>query len=42
VVFYLLNSRVTLRLKPSTGQWFLWDQMLLAGIREPKSKDAWA
>ena len=33
---------VTLRLKPSAGQWFLWDQMLLAGIREPKSRDVWA
>jgi hypothetical protein len=33
---------VTLRLKLSTGQWFLWDQMLLAGIREPKSRDVWA
>lgn len=33
---------VTLRIKPSTGQWFLWEQTLLAGIREPKEKDAWA
>ena len=33
---------ITLRLKPSTGQWFLWDQMLLAGIREPESQDPWA
>ena len=33
---------VTLRLKPSTGEWFLWEQTLLAGIREPKEKDAWA
>ncbi len=33
---------ITLRNKPSTGEWFLWDQMLLAGIREPKSKDPWA
>ena len=33
---------ITLRLKPSTGQWFLWDQMLLAGIREPVSQDPWA
>lgn len=33
---------ITLRLKPSTGQWFLWDQMLLAGIRIPVSQDPWA
>ena len=33
---------VTVRTKPSTGEWFLWDQILLAGIREPKSRDAWA
>ncbi len=33
---------VTLRQKPSTGEWFLWDQALLAGIRVPKSKDEWA
>lgn len=34
--------QVVLRNKPSTGEWFLWDQFLLAGIRQPKSKDAWA
>ena len=34
--------QITLRLKPSTGQWFLWEQMLLAGIRIPTSQDAWA
>lgn len=33
---------VKLRNKPSTGQWFLWEQMLLSGIRKPKSTDAWA
>ena len=33
---------VTLRNKPSTGEWFLWDQGLLAGIRIPVSQDAWA
>lgn len=33
---------VTLRLKPSTGQWFLWEMALLAGIREPAEKDPWA
>ena len=33
---------ITLRNKPSTGEWFLWEQMLLAGIRIPESQDAWA
>jgi len=33
---------ITMRVKPSTGEWFLWEQMLLAGIREPKSRDPWA
>ena len=32
---------VTLRTKPSTGEWFLWDQILLGQIRQPKSQDAW-
>lgn len=32
---------ITLRLKPSTGEWFLWDQALLAGIRIPASSDPW-
>ena len=31
-----------LRLKPSTGEWFLWEQMLLAGIRMPEAEDPWA
>ena len=31
-----------LRMKPSTGQWFLWEQQLLAGIRIPKEADPWA
>ncbi|MBQ3865594.1 MAG: hypothetical protein II776_01735 [Clostridia bacterium] len=34
---------VTLRNKPSTGQWFLWEySSLLSTIRIPKSQDAWA
>ncbi|MDD4509457.1 MAG: hypothetical protein PHY23_00840 [Oscillospiraceae bacterium] len=33
---------VKLREKPSTGQWFLWEQMLLSDIRPPKSADPWA
>ena len=36
------KRQVRLRLKPSTGQWFLWEQFLLAGIREPKSMNDWA
>ena len=36
------TRRVTLRNKPSTGEWFLWEQMLLAGIRIPTSQDPWA
>ncbi len=34
--------QVELRKKPSTGQWFLNQQMLLGGIRTPKSADPWA
>lgn len=33
---------VKLRNKPSTGEWFLTDQMLLAQIRKPVSQDPWA
>ena len=33
---------VTLREKSSEGKWYLWEHSLLAGIRTPKSKDAWA
>ena len=33
---------VTLRNKPSTGEWFLWEQTLLAGIREPNEQNVWA
>lgn len=31
-----------LRLKPSTGQWFLWKQLLLGDIRKPNSLNEWA
>ena len=34
--------QVKLRLKPSTGQWFLWEQYLLPDIRAPKALDPWA
>ena len=33
---------VKLRNKPSTGQWFLWEQLLLADIRKPAELDEWA
>lgn len=34
---------ITMRLKPSTGQWFLWEQSsVLMSIRIPASKDPWA
>ena len=33
--------QIKLRLKPSTGQWFLWEQFLLADIRQPVSADPW-
>lgn len=32
----------SMRLKPSTGQWFLSQQMLLANIRIPEDIDPWA
>ena len=32
---------ITLRLKPSTGQWFLWEQSLLPSIRPPVPSDPW-
>ena len=32
---------VKLRYKPSTGQWFLWEQMLLSDIRPPAAADLW-
>ena len=33
---------VTLRFKPSTNQWFLWEHTFLSSIRMPKSQEAWA
>ena len=33
---------VQLRHKPSSGEWFLWEQMLLSEIRQPASADPWA
>lgn len=34
--------QVTLRLKPSTNQWFLNEQYLMVDIRKPKEQDPWA
>ncbi len=34
--------QIKLRNKPSTGQWFLWEQFLLSDIRVPKELDPWA
>lgn len=34
--------QITLRNKPSTGQWFLWEQFLLSDIRKPIALDPWA
>lgn len=34
--------QIKLRNKPSTGQWFLWEQFLLADIRQPANADPWA
>ncbi|MBO4216927.1 MAG: hypothetical protein J5940_03180 [Clostridia bacterium] len=33
---------IKLRKKESTGQWFLWEQYVMVGIRQPKSADPWA
>lgn len=33
---------ITLREKPSTGEWFLWEHTFLSDIRIPKSMDEWA
>lgn len=33
---------VTLRHKPSTDEWFLWEHTFLSDIRQPRSQDPWA
>ncbi len=34
---------IAFRLKPSTGEWFLWSyEGILSGIRVPKAQDPWA
>lgn len=34
--------QIKLRLKPSEGKWYLSEQMILVGIRTPKSQDPWS
>lgn len=34
--------QIKLRLKPSEGKWYLSEQMIMVGIRTPKSADPWA
>lgn len=36
------NPREIVLRKKGDGQWLLWDQVLLVGIRDPKSADPWA
>ena len=36
------NPREIVLRKKGDGTWLLWDQMLLVGIRDPKSADPWA
>jgi hypothetical protein len=36
------KRNVKLKLKPSTNQWFVWEQYLLPGIRKAASQDEWA
>jgi len=33
---------ITMRLKPSTNQWYLWEHQLLADIRMSAAADSWA
>ncbi|MBO4474572.1 MAG: hypothetical protein J5750_06635 [Clostridiales bacterium] len=34
--------QIQLRTKPSTGEWFLWEQFILVGIRVPDQANPWA
>lgn len=36
------DSMRNVKLRRKGEQWFLWEQFLLPGIREPKSNDPWA
>ena len=31
-----------IKLRVKDGQWYLWEQMILSGIKEPKSYDPWS
>ncbi len=33
---------IKLRHKPSSGQWFLWENLLMPSIRKPVAEDEWA
>lgn len=33
---------IVLRHKPSTNQWFMWEQFLMSDIRQPAALDPWA
>ena len=37
-----LFDQIKLRHKPSTDQWFLWEQFLFSDIRPPVGADPWA
>ena len=34
--------QIKLRLKPSEGKWYLSEQLILVGVRTPKSQDPWS
>ena len=36
------NPREVVLRQKGDGQWLLWDQFLMVGIRQPKSEDPWA
>lgn len=46
--FYLQSSGadsprpIQVREKSSSGEWFLWEQMLLSDIRQPFAQDPWS
>ena len=36
------DSERSVKLRKKGEQWFLWEQLLMADIRKPKSQDPWA
>lgn len=48
IKFYVQSSGadslrpIQVRQKPSSGQWYLWEQMLLSEVRPPVKDDDWA